>query len=922
MPGWCKEKRGIQNHSLEWTDAKSLNKGDWIGFGISGEEIDIRTVTIPKRYRGRMRACSDCQKNRGQNGPCAHKTEYLGPTEFRLTPDFLWAIGLYLAEGSGKDKLIYSLHINEEEYQGRLVDLFTQLGYKVFVNPHNENGCEVTVNSRMLGKWFSAWLGSGCQNKNIPNELWNLPNEKLVHIIRGIFDGDGAKKTGVLGQTSKVLALQVVEASARLGMEPTTYTHQRVDRKRAYFINEIIRKNHRGKNSVKKGVWNINGYPLRQITKINKRPFKGTVYNLSVKNHGTYIVQNIAVHNCAAHLPLLSENAQKALFSECIGQTAYGAYYKGFGPQKVVHFPQFIEPVQQRENASPGYAGVHPSQSFPPVATPAVKPEVYEPEYPGIPPHLDGLGLANYVPGTDTRYIFGSAKFSSPFTDPNANWTSGFTPMVPNAYLDHGDPLESQAVSDNARLIDTEWSKLNQDDPGDLALMKQAIVNAFRVVLLSPLKNLKHNAIHYQDISGIPGDVSDPGVYWNTLENARQNHNVKYFGEEHRFDHMVYAPFVKPFESIIYQMNPSIGWQRAQKKAKQIMFDWQSEEQQRISAEDKDKPEEKRRLGDEIDRRANEALAKRLQMYIKEFQPKLDFTSAVQDSLFEPPQPVAVASPERYPAFIGNHLKSISQVSGHVNDILKAALEDVHNHDGAGHHFRAAVMQLGISGVGPKVCSFAWLLLQPMTSQLGTIDTHMVDALGHNYQTDMNNRDYFKMERELAAGRDAAGYEHVPLGQFQWGMWDLKRSGQGTHSDHSALKVLNPTPHDAIDWATKMTMPRGESWQKIAPDWWRNTQPFRDAVADDWDKNIAPHTPQNQIPYGASDPTYQYTSSTKLAEPMRSPWFTHPETGLHTIGTPGHTIMQHATQALGLSTPQVWDALQDSQDGTENAGKS
>jgi hypothetical protein len=57
-----------------------------------------------------------------------------------------------------------------------------------------------------------------------------------------------------------------------------------------------------------------------------------------------------------------------------------------------------------------------------------------------------------------------------------------------------------------------------------------------------------------------------------------------------------------------------------------------------------------------------------------------------------------------------------------------------------------------------------------MTSQLATIDTHMMDVLGHNYEKEMNNRDYFKFERELAAGRDAAGYGHVPLGAFQWGM--------------------------------------------------------------------------------------------------------------------------------------------------------
>jgi hypothetical protein len=32
--------------------------------------------------------------------------------------------------------------------------------------------------------------------------------------------------------------------------------------------------------------------------------------------------------------------------------------------------------------------------------------------------------------------------------------------------------------------------------------------------------------------------------------------------------------------------------------------------------------------------------------------------------------------------------------------------------------------------------------------------------------------------------------------------------------------------------------------------------------------------------------------------------------------------MQHATRSLGLNTPEVWDALKDSEDGTENAGKS
>ena len=39
---------------------------------------------------------------------------------------------------------------------------------------------------------------------------------------------------------------------------------------------------------------------------------------------------------CAAHEPLLSASAGRALFTECIAQTAYCNAYGHFGPQKVV----------------------------------------------------------------------------------------------------------------------------------------------------------------------------------------------------------------------------------------------------------------------------------------------------------------------------------------------------------------------------------------------------------------------------------------------------------------------------------------------------------------------------------------------------------------------------------------------------------
>jgi hypothetical protein len=224
-------------------------------------------------------------------------------------------------------------------------------------------------------------------------------------------------------------------------------------------------------------------------------------------------------------------------------------------------------------------------------------------------------------------------------------------------------------------------------------------------------------------------------------------------------------------------------------------------------------------------------------------------SSRTADTLFDPPEATPVEKVDRYGAWMGTHLKAISKISQHADEILDAALKDVEEHDGKGHHFRSKVLNLGISGVGPKVCSFAWLLLQPMTSQLATIDTHMMDVLGHDYEKEMNNRDYFKFERELAAGRDAAGYSHVPLGAFQWGMWDHKRTGPGSHQDHSAMRVLDPLDHQSVDWETKAQNLKGLSWLEQAPDWWRNTQGARDAVAQEWDERIAPSFAQNAIPY-------------------------------------------------------------------------
>lgn len=607
----------------------------------------------------------------------------------------------------------------------------------------------------------------------------------------------------------------------------------------------------------------------------------------------------------AAYAPLLSATAQEALFAEVIGQSAYANRYRAYGPQKVAVFPAFMKPAQEAEGVGPGSRGIHPSQSYPPVAAPSFKRLEFDKDSPFPLPQHRPVGLTFSAVNTE-------------YADPNAGWTSGVEPMQPNAYLDHGDPLQFQETMENANLINTEWAqfKTGEGQP-DYERMKLAIVNAFRAVLLSPRKDLKWNAIHYQDISHVPPGTTDPAVYWHALDQKRMDWNVKHFGEEHRYSHRIYWKFVKPLENVVYKLNPQQGYDVARERAQHMIEDWMTEEQNRLMREDQDRPEGKRRSSDEIERRSYEALAKRMQTYVKESKKETDVRAAASAPETAPegeePSNEENPPPERYGGFMGTHLKAIAQISQHVDEILKAALEDVHEHDGSGHHFRSVVMQLGVTGVGQKVCSFAWLLLQPMTSELATMDAHMMDTLGHNYEKDMNTRDYSKYERELAAGRDASGYGHMPLGAFQWTMWDNRRSGEGSHQDHSAFKVMDPTPSEQVDWKPPVNLSGRPEFDPEIPDWWQATQPVRDQVGEEWDENQGRAFPKTKIPYQQINATPPMLA--KVAEILRTPWFVHPTTGERVLGQPGQTIMQHASQVLGLGTPEIWEQL------AENAGK-
>lgn len=546
---------------------------------------------------------------------------------------------------------------------------------------------------------------------------------------------------------------------------------------------------------------------------------------------------------CAHHMPYLTPSAQRALFSETVGRSAYLHHFgQEANPHKIAFMDDF-EKDQEKNN----------------------------------PDNFSGESIKNTLPPMKLDKTSGIQR------DPNYQYDTGISPPYPNAFLD-SDPLEYQKTAENARLNDTGWSQWTTPGPDgepipDMDRIKQAVSNALRAALLSPRKLLRHNAAHLQDMDHVPYHVTDPAQYYDALNNARISHNRAMGYADPEISHKTYYPLLLKYYKYYAAHNPGLSPSEVKTEVDREMMVMETEEEKRIDAEDRVAPAEI------IVQKVDQAMKQRLQDLmgvvdnsaksrgpVKPEKHPFLFSGMGDDGSIEDTTDIPLESQPayqttqkgKYGAFTNGSLYNIAGISQHIDQITEAALEDV-KEGGQGWHFRQALLSLNLPGVGPKVASFAWLLLQPMTSQLATMDTHMLQALGHPAGYSPGNRDYFKAERQLQAIRDASGYGDMPLGQAQWTIWDAKRGGPGTHQDHTPLSVDNPTPHYQNVWHDVIEPKKGEKW--LAPNWITATQPYQDAVGQDWDDNVVGQrgspgfVPQDAIPYSEEDALMPVTSA-------------------------------------------------------------
>lgn len=236
------------------------------------------------------------------------------PISVAVTPDFMYLVGLWLAEGhiGSGDKLVvwnfgyHETHTLAAECQ-RLISVV--FGVSATVDEKPETGTTiVSVGSRILGDFLARHFGRGASAKRLPIWARGAHPDALWGLLRGYIDGDGHAESGTsvrVSSVSEMLLRDFQFVAAQCGLFST------------------IKKVHDGGESVILGrkvkvrpSWRMDfdGGSGKSVLQARKPPrthlwgrihntleraeYTGAVHNIEVDGDNSYVAEGVAVHNC------------------------------------------------------------------------------------------------------------------------------------------------------------------------------------------------------------------------------------------------------------------------------------------------------------------------------------------------------------------------------------------------------------------------------------------------------------------------------------------------------------------------------------------------------------------------------------------------------------------------------------------------
>jgi hypothetical protein len=235
------------------------------------------------------------------------------PARIVVDDEFLFMIGLYLAEGSAsRSSVSFTMHTKEGPVLERVARYLRSLGIdssEIRVN----RAANLVISSALLGRLMKSLCGVGAEKKHLNSKFFReLSHKQLWGVFNGWKIGDGhrtsldeARQISITS-ISERLAVQMGFIALANELFPRTYTHECRSTNLAYALN-LFASNWRG-NKPGHGKKNIAdthfiyspvaGEGQYRNTDNLQQHYSGPVFDIQVEDAESFVTSSGIVHNC------------------------------------------------------------------------------------------------------------------------------------------------------------------------------------------------------------------------------------------------------------------------------------------------------------------------------------------------------------------------------------------------------------------------------------------------------------------------------------------------------------------------------------------------------------------------------------------------------------------------------------------------
>lgn len=313
-------KKGIEESPLKCThtdksgkfvDAKDLRTGMCLSLSVPKYEEKVPVFDLTEFCEGYVelggkyvQAIKHSTEKQGRHSVSRSYTRRVGKAFKRfveLDKELAYLLGLYLGDGNlhNRGQVDWTFGFGEEHLARRVEEIVLDkfgVTASVYGPSSSTNTWRVSAYSCPMSKLFEKLCGSLSHKKKLSMELMELDPSIQLEIARGWYDADGG------GSVNRSMVSQFQQILLRNGIESAIWVRTSEQQSNDFVGGSgqeyYYLTSRWDKTTIQSKGFIVDGRQWTQIASVDRREYRGLVYNLEVEGNHTYQVHGIDVHNC------------------------------------------------------------------------------------------------------------------------------------------------------------------------------------------------------------------------------------------------------------------------------------------------------------------------------------------------------------------------------------------------------------------------------------------------------------------------------------------------------------------------------------------------------------------------------------------------------------------------------------------------